>query len=224
MTIMYSVDGPSNSGKTTVLQALAADHGVQVLPDAGDLARVFPPPPRSPESARSNERYCLEIERARSALLRTRWRTASECALDRSALSMLAIAYGYAHEYGSDGFADLCQNMSDLVKEGGIIMPDFYVFLRQPVSVMQERNKHRKDPLDSFWLTEQILARQLEFYDAWVSAMKPACVVLEGRSTDVSQLVEAVRAAANVARPPNRSAHNAILDLPRILFRSCCAT
>jgi hypothetical protein len=211
--LTYSVEGPSNAGKTSLVRALAAGGDVQVLPDAGDFVTVFPPPPATAEAARQNERYCLDVERARSALVGTGWRHGGECIFDRSALSMLAIAHGYADRFGRQAFTDLCARMAALVDEGVLRLPDRYVVLLVPVAVLRTRNAGRRPPLSSYWMDAGLLARQLEFYRAWASLMGPACLEVTP-GPEPADLAASVRAAVRRLGPAPASPAQALAQLP----------
>jgi hypothetical protein len=212
-----AVDGPSNAGKSTLTRALADRYGWSLLPDAGDLVSTFPPAPMTAAAARHNERYCLVVEEARSALLATGWRTGEHCLLDRSALSTLAISYGYAPEYGVDRFAEQCTAMADSLRAGRLVLPGAHLYLRPGSDTVATRNGKRPEPLHSFWLRPGLVARQLHFYDVWVGLLPPSATVTISTDSDpASVLAEASRALAQfvAARPtpPGPSVFGKLLD------------
>lgn len=212
-----AVDGPSNAGKSTLTRALADRYGWPVLPDAGDLVSTFPPAPMSPAAARDNERFCLVVEEARSALLTTRWRTGEHCLLDRSAISTLAISYGYAPEYGEDRFVEHCTAMADSLRQGRLVMPGAHLYLRPGSDTVANRNGARPEPLNSFWLRPNLVARQLRFYDVWVWLLPPsATVTIRSDADPASVLDQAARAleefVAARPTPPGPQVFEDLLD------------
>lgn len=217
MGLNVAVDGPSNAGKSTLTRALARRYGWPVLPDAGDLVTTFPPAPMSPEAARDNERFCLVVEEARSALLHTGWRTGEHCLLDRSALSTLAISYGYAPEYGVDRFVEHCTAMADSLRAGRLVLPAAHLYLRPGTDTVADRNGTRPAPLNSFWLRPDFVARQLRFYDAWVGLLPPSAFVTIRSDAERTSILETASQAvdrflADPPTPPDPDLFDALSD------------
>ncbi|WP_405059942.1 hypothetical protein OG474_45435 [Kribbella sp. NBC_01505] len=213
MRLTFSIDGPSNAGKSTVVAELAR-RGLQVLPDAGDLFTIFPPFPVDAVSARANERYCVLAELARSALLGTRWRQDTDCVMDRSALSTLAIAYGYSGRFGAAAFGELCGELAGAVRSGTLRMPGTFVYLSRPAGLLSARNAQRPIPLDDYWMEDRMLQRQLDFYEAWADLVGPSCLVVAETDRPAAvladQILLAVRTTPAAAAGPVAAALEAL--------------
>ncbi|HVX44967.1 MAG TPA: hypothetical protein VHC49_13850 [Mycobacteriales bacterium] len=215
MRLDIAVDGVSNAGKTTLISALMSTMDAQLLPDAGDLVSVFPPAPTSPERARENERYCLRAEETRATLLTTAWRQRDICLLDRSALSTLAITYGYATKYGPDIFAEQAAAMAGSVRTGRLSLPRAYLYLTANPGASAARNTERAVPLDPFWMAPELLHRQDVFYRTWMDLLPRGC----GRTIDSHAGRPAVLAEAQQAIAAFRTAEPAEFDPAALLDR-----
>jgi thymidylate kinase len=215
MKLDIAIDGASNAGKTTLVSALMSTMDAQLLPDAGDLVSVFPPAPASPERARENERYCLRVEETRATLLTTAWRRRDICLLDRSALSTLAITYGYASEYGPDIFAEQAAAMAASVRSGRLFLPQTYLYLRADPAESTARNAGRAAPLDPFWMAPALLQRQDDFYRAWMELLPAG----RGRTIDSHGGPGPVLAEARQAIAGFRTPGGAVFDPAALLDR-----
>jgi nucleoside-diphosphate kinase len=189
-----AIEGISCSGKTTLAQGLAQFRAA-IIPESTTFCSVFPQPPSTPEQARANEQFCLEVERTRQAFERTCCCPSSAVVYDRTYLSVLAISWSYLPECGANTFRLLVTEVLRTLQDEALCPPDLYLYIDLPLAYFEPRNRGRASPLTGFWADLRVLARQREFFEGWFNAVQSVPVCRLDARLKPRALLQAARAA-----------------------------
>jgi deoxyadenosine/deoxycytidine kinase len=189
-----AIEGISCAGKTTLAHGLARSRAA-IIPEGTTFCSIFPQPPSTPEQARTNEQFCLEVERARQAFEHTCRCPSRTVVYDRTYLSVLAISWSYLPRCGAHTFRSLVTEVLRTLQDGALCPPDLYLYLDLPLADFESRNRTRASPLTGFWADVRVLARQRDFFEHWFNGVHSVPVCRLDARLEPPALLQAARAA-----------------------------
>ena len=155
---IISIDGPSNTGKSTICENISRYPQFEYIKESGRRVK-HPRPSTNLEEEILNQIFYFKEEEKR---IEEAYNLASQgkfVILDRSVLSILSIAYAFEKVGKYQAFSN-AKALYEKFNEK-MISPDMYIFLEAKPIDLQKRNKSVKLPPS--WMNDTFIGYQIEF-------------------------------------------------------------
>jgi thymidylate kinase len=152
------IDGPSNTGKTSICRRIAKSHGFAYIKECTEEIKC-PNPSRNREEEISNQSFYFDIEKKRMDKALELALSGKNVVLDRSLISVVAIAYAFEKLGKYDTFSHAKSKYIEFLR--ATKRPDFFVFVRADYSDICKRNATKNLPAD--WIGKEFTDLQERF-------------------------------------------------------------
>lgn len=157
---IITIDGPSNAGKTTLCDFIAEKYSFKMILESG-RRKLHPKPSTNLQEELVNQQFYFDEERIRLNEAIELSRQGFNVVLDRSAISVLSIAYSYektgkynTYEDANIYFDKEFYDFDDVVNKKVILIAD--------LKELKKRNVSQKLP--ESWVNDKFASCQIEFY------------------------------------------------------------
>jgi len=171
------IDGPSNTGKTTLCGNLEGKSDYTIIEEAPTFIKnrpqIFrgqdlPPIPQTLEEEQAVQKLLFEIELERLREAERILKDGEKVVLDRSFLSTVSIAYSFEEGLSYRGAFDHSLTLLDAYVEQinnlRVNMNIFFYFLVADYNKIRDRNNTRGKKLSDQWLEQRLIDKQHDFF------------------------------------------------------------
>lgn len=205
------VEGVCSVGKTTVLEAILRPGlvaGVTLLNESVRLVEDMPPLPTTPQEARRNETFFIDLDARRWSMARLWCAEGRNVVAERDLFGTLSISYGYDPFFDSFDYA--AARALELLRQAAFEpLPAAYVWLRASDTALQRRIERAttRHVIGPGFTDAVALARQEAFlagYFASIEAIVPVLSVDADAPADrvVPQVAACLESALRLAAQP----------------------
>lgn len=172
------IDGPSNTGKTSLCECLAQEENFVYLKECTENLNSLKIPQNDDEEI-SNQLIYFEIEKKRLNEAINLSAKGKVVFLDRSILSIASIAYAFDKLEKFKTFEHAQNKCYEIMKNKK--RPDVFIFLTADYDDLKMRNKYKR--LSEKWLRKNFIEFQEEFYKNISNNLKNSFIINTSKKT-----------------------------------------
>lgn len=166
----FSFEGVSCAGKSTIVNSIAEQFKAATVPEITAYCRcLLKQPTKNPEVFFKNAKIKLKVDLIRSSYMKKLGELSKYIFIDRSFLSTLVLTMSMANSLNRDTVNKLIDTEIEAIKNNELKVSDVYIYLYTNSQIAQERNELRPIRLDDYWVSTDLINRQIEIFDYLVN-------------------------------------------------------